>query len=105
MMAKKFARVSDVSDIQKRLKANAAQLKELKIRSLMIFGSFARGEQTSESDIDLLVEFSKPVGLFHFFDVQTFLESLLGRKVDLAVEDSIKPEMIGQIRREMVRAS
>ena len=71
----------------------------------MIFGSFARGEQTAKSDIDILAEFSEPIGLLHFFEVRAYLEGILGRKVDLAVEDSIRPEMRERIRREMIRAA
>ncbi len=61
-----------------------------------LFGSFARGEATDESDIDLLVKFSKPVG-WAFYGIADELEKVLGRKVDLATED-----MIGERIRESV---
>lgn len=104
-MPKRKPKISNLDQVRDVLKEHGAELKKLKVRKVMVFGSFARDEQTPESDIDLLVEFSEPVGLFHFFDVRTYFESLLGRKVDLAVEDSLKPEMLSQIRKEMVRAS
>lgn len=50
-----------------------------------LFGSFARGEATETSDIDLLVRFSKPVG-WKFYGIAEDLEDALGRKVDLATE-------------------
>lgn len=50
-----------------------------------VFGSFARGEATDESDVDLLVKFSKPIG-WAFFGIAEDLETALGRKVDLATE-------------------
>ena len=62
-----------------------------------LFGSFARGEATEASDIDLLVRFSKPIGLFGFVGVEQELESALGRKIDLATE-----AMIGKYIRENV---
>lgn len=61
-----------------------------------VFGSFARGEATEESDIDLLVRFSKPIG-WAFYGIADELERTLGRKVDLATEN-----MIGKRIRESV---
>jgi uncharacterized protein len=61
-----------------------------------LFGSFARGEANEESDIDLLVRFSKPIG-WAFYGITEELEKALGRKVDLATEN-----MIGKRIRESV---
>ena len=61
-----------------------------------LFGSFARGEATEESDIDLLVKFSKPIG-WAFYGIVEELENALGRKVDLATEN-----MVGERIRESV---
>ncbi len=61
-----------------------------------VFGSFARGEATDESDIDLLVKFSKPIG-WAFYGIAEDLEDVLGRKVDLATDN-----MIGKYIRESV---
>lgn len=61
-----------------------------------LFGSFARGEATEESDIDLLVRFSKPIG-WSFYGIADELEKALGRKVDLATEN-----MLGKRIRESV---
>jgi predicted nucleotidyltransferase len=62
-----------------------------------LFGSFARGEATETSDIDLLVKFSKRIGIFEFAGVAQDLEDALKRKVDLATE-----AMIGKYIRENV---
>ncbi|MBS1792302.1 MAG: nucleotidyltransferase family protein [Acidobacteria bacterium] len=61
-----------------------------------LFGSFARGEANEDSDIDLLVRFSKPIG-WAFYGIAEDLEKALGRKVDLATEN-----MIGKRLRESV---
>jgi uncharacterized protein len=61
-----------------------------------VFGSFARGEADENSDIDLLVRFSKPIG-WAFYGIADELEMVLGRKVDLATEN-----MIGKRIRESV---
>ena len=60
------------------------------VKSLALFGSVARGEATETSDVDLLIEFERPVGLFHFFTVQRYLEDLLGvAQVDLVMPDAL----------------
>lgn len=60
-----------------------------------LFGSFARGEETPESDVDLLVSFdhSKPIGLFAYARMWRELEELLGRKVDLVEDGTLRPAM------------
>jgi len=57
-----------------------------------LFGSFARGEATEESDIDLLVRFSKPKG-FNWLDAAFEIEDSLGKKVDLVTEDGLSPHI------------
>jgi predicted nucleotidyltransferase len=67
-----------------------------------LFGSAARNEARPESDIDFLVEFSQPVGLFQFIGLKQYLESLLGRPVDLGTVASLKPRLKETVLREMV---
>ena len=69
------------------------------VASLALFGSYARDEQTPQSDVDLLVTFSKPVG-FGFMHLAHHLEALLGKRVDLLAADGIKPN-----RRDSIHAS
>lgn len=80
-------------------------LRRLKVKHIYVFGSFSRNESTLKSDVDLLVEFSKPVGFFHFYDVKKHLEGLLKKQVDLVVKDAIRPEFKKQIMKEMIRAA
>ena len=65
--------------------------KEYSVKTIGVFGSVARDEQTLQSDIDLLVEFSKPVGFVTFMRLENFLSEQLGNKVDLVTSDSLKP--------------
>lgn len=53
------------------------------------FGSYATGDQTEKSDLDLLVEFSKPIG-WEFFTLEKFLEKEFGLNVDLVTKDALK---------------
>ncbi len=91
-------------EVQCRLCEQRAELAELGVRSLEIFGSIARGEVAPESDVDLLVEFDRPIGLFHFSRVQRRLEQILGSPVDLVMRDAVKAQLRDRIFREAVRA-
>ncbi len=62
--------------------------KQNDIEFCALFGSFARGEATKESDVDLLVRFSKPIG-WKFYGIAEDLEDILGKKVDLATENML----------------
>jgi len=72
------------------------------IRSLGVFGSFARGEQRSRSDVDILVEFDEVPGLLEFVRIEEHLRRLLGRKVDLVRKEGLRPELKDHILREVV---
>ncbi len=56
-----------------------------------LFGSYSRGESNVASDIDLLVQFDKPLGFFKFIKLEDYLSKKLGAKVDLVTEDALKP--------------
>jgi predicted nucleotidyltransferase len=56
------------------------------------FGSYARGSANADSDLDILVEFSRPLG-WDFFDLQDLLEASLNIKIDLVSSKALKPEL------------
>lgn len=87
------------------LNGHRALLDRYHVRSVAIFGSVARGEATADSDIDLLVEFSTPIGLFQFVRLKAALEDILERPVDLATPKSLKPQLRERILKEAVRAA
>ena len=74
------------------LRANESSIRSYGVRRLGIFGSVAREEHNSESDIDLLVEFQKGSKTFdNFIHLVFFLEELLGLKVELITTESLSP--------------
>jgi len=73
------------------------------IRSLGVFGSFARGDAAEDSDVDVLVEFEHPVGLSVFLGLESELYSLVGRRVDLVSRAALKPYMGREVMRDLVR--
>ena len=87
------------------LASHRGELKELGVESLSLFGSVARNQGSPGSDVDLLVTFDRPVGLFHFARVRRQLEEILGSPVDLVTEDALRAEMREQIQRQLVRAA
>ena len=71
------------------------------VHKIGYFGSFADGSQTNDSDVDILVEFSKPVG-WGFFDLSDFLETQLKRKVDLVSSKALKSQLKDIILKQVV---
>ena len=89
------------------LSALRAALPELQrhwpIRSLAVFGSVARGEASPASDLDVLVEFERPIGVSAFLALEERLTELAGRKADLVSRAALKPHMGRRILGEAVR--
>ncbi|MBI4434491.1 nucleotidyltransferase family protein [Candidatus Uhrbacteria bacterium] len=74
------------------------------VQRIGIFGSTARGEQTSSSDMDVLVSFTEPPSMFRFLDLEERLSDLLKRRVDLVTERALKPAMRERVLRDTVYA-
>lgn len=85
------------------LNAHRRSLEEFRVKSLMLFGSVARDEATSDSDVDLLVEFEKPIGLLAFVRLQRYLESVLGCAVDLGTSNALRCDVKDAVLKEAVR--
>lgn len=88
------------------LRAHEPELKAGGIVHLRLFGSVARGESSSQSDIDLIADFdrSRSLSLLGMAHLENQLADLLGVKVDLSPSDSIKPHIREQAFREAVLA-
>ena len=72
------------------------------VASLALFGSYVRGTQRADSDLDVLVTFEELPGLFGLIELENRLSDLLGVKVDLVVRDSLKPRIGRRIEQELV---
>jgi len=72
------------------------------IRTLGIFGSYVRNEQTSASDLDVLVEYTQTPSLFRYLELEYQLTDLLGVKVDLIMKEALKPAIGERVLREVV---
>jgi len=91
-----------LTDIRQILTSQKSYLTQrYKVARLAVFGSYSRGEQTPQSDVDILVEFNGPIGL-EFVDLAFELEDKLGEKVDLVSKGGVKPAYLKAIESELV---
>lgn len=75
------------------------------VKRIGIFGSFARGEEKEDSDLDVLVVFEEGQKTFdNYMDLKFYLEDLFGREVDLVTERALKPQLKDIIMKEVVYA-
>ncbi len=72
------------------------------VRALALFGSYARGEQTPESDLDVLVDFDKVPDLYTFGNLALDLDEAMGLGVDVFMRSTLKPRMVGSIERDLL---
>jgi len=76
--------------------------KRYPVRKMGVFGSYLRGEQTRESDLDILVELKEPISLLEFMALERNLTELTGHRVDLVMKSALKPRIGKRILREVV---
>ena len=88
--------------IEENLRKNKSFLQEkFYVKKIGIFGSYIHGEETVKSDVDILVEFYKPIG-WEFIDLKEFLEEILQMKVDLVTVGALKPQLKEKILKEVI---
>ena len=90
----------DIIKILKETKDDARQNYKAEIKG--IFGSYARGEEKRDSDVDILVMFSEGATLFNFVGLADFLEEKLNVKVDLVPIDTVRTEIKRQVLNEAI---
>ena len=95
--------MKDLASVRADLRA---MLPELRLRyplaSISVFGSFARGQQSASSDLDLLVEFDGPIGLFAFVELEDEISRRLGLPVEIVTRAALKPLIRQAILDELV---
>jgi predicted nucleotidyltransferase len=93
------------AEIIRIIESNLAHLKSLGVKSLDLFGSAARDEVRPDSDVDVLIEVEGRSTFDAFMDVKEFLESVLGRRVDLVTRGALKPLVTTNIERDLIRVA
>ncbi len=93
----------DLEQIETLIRGEKPFLREqYNVKSIGVFGSFARGEQKAKSDLDILVELDGRIGFFKFLEMEEYLENLLGVKVDLVSRKALKPRIGRFILKELI---
>jgi uncharacterized protein len=88
--------MKSLAEIKSIVQSHKGELAEkYGVAEIGIFGSVVRGEAREDSDVDVLVEFNRPIGLFAFIDLEFRLQDLIGNKVDLVQKSGLK-KFIGQ---------
>lgn len=81
-------------EIKEILTENKERIKgNYRVKRLGIFGSYVRGEQREDSDVDVLVTFDEPISLLKLVNFENYLQDITGIKVDVVPENSIRPEL------------
>lgn len=76
--------------------------KTYSVKSIGIFGSVATGQSSNLSDVDLLVEFQEPIGMFKFIELEEYLSKVLARRVDLVTKKALKDAIRKDVLREVI---
>lgn len=90
-------------EIKKKIQPNLPMMREkYHVKQLGIFGSYARGDQNEQSDLDILVDFDAPVGLFDFIRLENYLSEIVEKKVDLVTRRALKPIIRADVLKEVI---
>jgi predicted nucleotidyltransferase len=92
-----------LDEIRAELRAMLPELRErYPVAGLGVFGSYARGEQREGSDLDLLVDFDGPIGIFGFLDLEEEIGRRLGARVEMVTRPALRPYIKETILRDVV---
>ena len=95
--------MKNIEKIKNIIKTHKSELKNsFKVKRIGIFGSYIRGEQTGKSDLDILVDFSEPIGLLEQAGLWNYLDDILKIKTDLVCLKKIRPELKNNILNEVL---
>ena len=88
------------------LRAQRAALTRMDVRHAAVFGSVARGDNGKDSDVDIMVDVdpTKVATIFDIGEIQQLLEEWMGRSVDVARRDRLRPNVAAEVAQEAVRA-
>jgi len=91
-----------LEEIVKKIEENREEIKRFGVKKIGIFGSYVKGEQREDSDVDMVVEFEEgEATLENFLSLAEHLEKLFGKKVDLITKEGVRSIRIHNIRKEI----
>lgn len=91
------------NEILRILKEELPQLRnKYGIKTIGLFGSYSREEQSMGSDVDILVQFERPVGFFKFIAMEEYLKERIGENVEIVTEDALKPYIKPRVLKDVV---
>jgi uncharacterized protein len=94
--------MKEIDRILNEIKNHKSEIKkEFHVKEIGVFGSYLRGEEHADSDVDILVDFDKTIDLFRFLDLEEKLSDLFGKKVDLVSKSSLKQHIGKEILKEV----
>jgi hypothetical protein len=94
--------MKNFEEIKEVLQSHKSELREqYGLKEIGIFGSYVRGEQKEESDLDVLVELERPVGFVRFLKLEKALSQLLGVRVEMVTKKALKPHIGKRILQEV----
>lgn len=92
-----------LEDIKQTLAQSKALLQEnYRITQIGIFGSYARGEQTEQSDVDVLIDYEQAPTLFKLVELRHYLSEVMGMKVDVVTKNGLKPRIRDRVLSEVI---
>jgi predicted nucleotidyltransferase len=95
--------MSHIKDVRQKIRNLKPIIRErYKVKTIGVFGSYVRGEAKEKSDLDVLVDFSEPISLLKFVELENFLSDSIGVKVDLVMKNALKPRIGKHILEEVV---
>jgi predicted nucleotidyltransferase len=95
--------MNDLEEIRSILRQHLSVIRQrFRITHLRIFGSYARGQQSSKSDLDLLIGYDKPPTLWMVLELKTYLEDILGMQVDVVTERGLKKRIRDRVLAEAI---
>lgn len=86
-----------LQDIKKR---KPELKKRFNVRRIGIFGSYARGDYNKNSDLDVIVEFDRPLGIFGLMDLEDYLKGMIGKNIDIVTKKTLKPSIRERVLKE-----
>ncbi|HEY9770017.1 MAG TPA: nucleotidyltransferase family protein [Coleofasciculaceae cyanobacterium] len=96
--------MKSLEEITQLLQVNQKYLRErFRVSQMQVFGSYARGEQTINSDVDILIRYDRPPTLWMLGELRDYLTEVLGVRVDIVTEKGLKPRIRERVLAEAVK--